>query len=195
MAMGLSFLAIASAMSGCNKIDGESGAGGDGGVGGDGASQHPTSTKATSTKATVTSAMYAASTYGTGFTESCDDIGACYGGGSPNLGCFECAVYGGVQYSNSGACAYEYSACKGIAGDCSDGEPECCQLEACLDGCGADPAAYWSCACGSADEASCNFATAPADSCFGDYPTGTELMYGDEGWVTCVAQVCTTSCE
>ena len=189
-------MAITSAIGACNKIDGETGSdGGAGGEGGADTTAQTSSTKATSTKATVASTMYASSTYGNPFTPACDDIGECFGEGSPDLGCFECAVLGGVSYVDSGACAGEYAACKGIAGDCSDGEPECCQVEACLDACQATPAAYWDCACGSADEADCDLATAPAGSCFGDNPTGADLMYGDDGWVTCVAQVCFTSCE
>jgi hypothetical protein len=196
MAMGLSFLAMASVASGCLRMDDQSGVGGEGGEGGEGAANSTGKTKATTPSATTpTTAVSSVSSYGTGVsqTQYCNDLGQCHGD-SPYLGCFECAVFGGTTYLNSGACADNYLECKGASGDCFDGEPQCCQLETCLETCSADPSGYWDCACGSQDEAGCTTALAPAGSCFGDYPIGAELMYGPLGWVACVADVCVSSC-
>ncbi|NUO47903.1 MAG: hypothetical protein HOV80_03505 [Polyangiaceae bacterium] len=207
MAMGLSFLAITTTATACtNVVDvrGDDGAGGSGGAGTQSTSSSKT-TKSTATSpttntstnqvsqtATVTNSIAA---YGTGFTMSCDAIGNCLGDGVPEQGCAECAALGGAPYYDSGVCSNNYFACMGSTGDCSDGEPECCLVNDCLSSCLGNPDEYWPCACGSPDEASCVLAAAAAGTCFGDYPTGTALMFGPQGWITCVEEVCVTSCD
>jgi hypothetical protein len=51
------------------------------------------------------------------------------------------------------------------------------------------------CACGTADEASCEYARAAPGTCLGDNPAGAEWMYGVDGWVTCLEAVCYFSCD
>ncbi|NUO47902.1 MAG: hypothetical protein HOV80_03500 [Polyangiaceae bacterium] len=176
-------LAIVWAASGCADDSPDSeGGGGAGGAGNQSASTqtHGSSQTVTSTNTgTQTSTTSASSTTGTGM--GCDSLADC-------TECKDCVV------NDVGQCAESYFECLGTAGDCSNGVPECCSALMCREACSVDPANYWACMCGSADQASCDPATAPVGTCAGDYPAGFPLLYGPEGVFTCVETNCPTTC-
>ena len=176
-------LAIVWAASGCadDSPDNEGG----GGAGGAGSQSATTQTSGSSQTVTGTnsttqsSTSSGSSTTGTGM--GCDAAADC-------TECMDCTI------NDIGQCAASQLACLGEAGNCSDGEPECCSALMCREACMVNPASYWNCMCGSADQDSCDPESAPAGTCAGDNPVGFPLLYGPTGIFTCVETNCPTTC-
>lgn len=125
---------------------------------------------------------------------SCDEIGVCApeaGTIDPAATCFGCVVAGDTSVApDGGICGEVYNACFGAAGDCSDGEPDCCALYDCIEGCDlvenggdgngttGDTQAELDCLCEN-DGTQCT--AAGTGTCFGDHQTGLAAAADWEG--------------
>lgn len=173
---------------GCKTSGGDTDGSGGGGTGGGGTGGSGNVTVGTTTS---------------GMVGTCDDLGVCEGDGmDPASGCFECSIIGDDTTAvDGGACVEDYLACFGQAGDCSDGNPDCCAFDDCATACPDDDPATATvdenleCLCtpDTTDPTVCA-ATSMPGTCIGDHPTGTEdyltflfCVVGDTG-------VCAVSC-
>lgn len=126
---------------------------------------------------------------------SCDEIGVCQpteGTIDPAATCFGCVVAGDTTVApDGGICAESYLGCFGAAGDCSDGEPDCCATYDCIEACdlvenGGDgngtvgnTQAELDCLCEN-DGTQCT--AVGTGTCLGDHPTGFQALVE---WESC----------
>ncbi len=188
--MGLSFLALAACKSSETEPFPD-------GSGGNSASTTTTTWPAAQGTYGVGPTSVAVST-GAGSAGSCDDIGNCSGTDATD-GCLECTVIGDATVEGGGDCVEEYVACFGTRADCTQGgNLSCCDFDACRTDCAEDDPTfgvpYWQCVCGTTSANDCMLGAAPPASCVGAHPEGADLTWGADGWITCVLDVCETSC-
>ena len=172
----------------CSSDDNSGSSSGSGGSGGSGSgsnsggsptsttstSSSPTSTTSTSSSPTSTTNTTATTSSGPGMT--CDDIGVCQDDDQdPTNDCVTCAIIGDDVSVDGAACQDDYVACFGTAGDCSDGDVECCGLNDCINACPTDPAAQLDCICTN-DGTQCTGDTTDPNTCFGQHPEGIEPL-------------------